>query len=65
MTVTMMTGTMRIMLTMNKVKIIMLTMICDMVLNDDDDEDNDNVNDDDDDDDSNITCRVRLSSDPL
>lgn len=35
-------------------------MICDMVLNDDD-----NVNDDDDDDDSNITCRVRLSSDPL
>lgn len=54
MTVCMMTGTMRIMLTMNKVKIIMLTMICDMVLNDDDD-----------DDDSNITCRVRLSSDPL
>lgn len=60
MTVTMMTGTMRIMLTMNKVKIIMLILICDMVLNDDDD-----VNDDDDDDDSNITCRVRLSSDPL
>lgn len=62
MTVWMMTGTIRIMLTMNKVKIIMLILICDMVLNDDDDDD---VNDDDDDDDSNITCRVRLSSDPL
>lgn len=60
MTVWMMTGTMRIMLTMNKVKIIMLILICDMVLNDDDD-----VNDDDDDVDSNIACRVRLSSDPL